>query len=138
MPLDQDTINAQLELLAVHRRTLAVYLRRRRTPAVRIGSTAAAADVRRPSWRIRARPLVPALRLMAVALLVLALARPQRGEAVARTQGNGIDIVLALDISSSMSLPFARGETRLFPRAPEPHRREEDAMEGQSVRQMLP
>jgi Ca-activated chloride channel family protein len=106
-----DAPDALLLLLLVP--ALALYLRRRRAPAVRIGSAGPAAEVSRASWRVRARPLLPALRLTAVALLVLALARPQRGEAVARTQGNGIDIVLALDISSSMSLPFARRETRL-------------------------
>ena len=44
---------------------------------------------------------------------IVALARPQRGEAASRTQGEGIDIVLAFDISSSMTQPFARGKTRL-------------------------
>jgi Ca-activated chloride channel family protein len=44
---------------------------------------------------------------------VVAIARPQRGEATSQTQGEGIDIVLAFDISSSMSQPFARNKTRL-------------------------
>jgi Ca-activated chloride channel family protein len=62
---------------------------------------------------VRGERALPVLRLLAVALLVVAIARPQRGEAVAQTQGEGIDIVLAFDISSSMSQPFARNRTRL-------------------------
>lgn len=91
---------------------LALYMRRRPTPAVRVGSLAGATVVRR-TWRVRALPIAATLRLLAVTLLVVALARPQHGEAVTRTQGNGIDIVLAFDISSSMGLPFARAQTRL-------------------------
>lgn len=79
---------------------------------VRVGSLGAAFGVR-PTWRVRAERYLPALRLLAAALLVVALARPQRGEASSRTQGEGIDIVLAYDTSSSMTQPFARGQTRL-------------------------
>ncbi len=42
------------------------------------------------------------LRLLALALLILALARPQQGESVKEFQTEGIDIMLVLDISSSM------------------------------------
>ncbi len=90
----------------------AVALRRTRAAATSIGSLAALPP-QRITWRLRARPLAPALRLGAVALLVFALARPQQGEAVTQTSGNGIDIVLAFDISTSMSLPFAGGRSRL-------------------------
>ena len=38
---------------------------------------------------------------------------PSGGEAVSETGGEGIDIVLAYDASSSMTQPFARGQTRL-------------------------
>ena len=55
----------------------------------------------------------PCCGLAAVALFIVALARPQRGEAVSETGGEGIDIVLAYDASSSMTQPFARGQTRL-------------------------
>lgn len=81
-------------------------------PAVRIGALGAAAGARR-TWRIRAQRLPAVLRLLAVALLIVALARPQRGEASARTQGKGIDIVLAYDTSASMTQPFAGGKTRV-------------------------
>jgi Ca-activated chloride channel family protein len=42
------------------------------------------------------------LRLLALALLILALARPQQGESVKEFRTEGIDIMLVLDISSSM------------------------------------
>jgi Ca-activated chloride channel family protein len=60
------------------------------------------------SWRVRLRRLPDALRLAAWLLLVLALARPQSGRSQEVIRGQGIDIVLALDISGSMSaLDFA-------------------------------
>lgn len=79
---------------------------------MRVGSIAPAAGSRR-TWRVRLEPLLPALRLGAIALLLVALARPQHGETAATADGEGIDIVLALDTSSSMSQPFARSRTRL-------------------------
>jgi Ca-activated chloride channel family protein len=93
---------------------LAALLLRRRgdRPGVIFGSLAAAGGARR-TWRVRLEPMLPALRLAAVVLLVLAIARPQRGEAGSARSGNGIDIVLAFDASSSMSLPFAQNRTRM-------------------------
>ncbi|RME78979.1 MAG: VWA domain-containing protein [Chloroflexi bacterium] len=57
----------------------------------------------RPSWRQRARPILPALRLVALALLIVALARPQAGNAREVVFGEGIDIAIVLDISGSMA-----------------------------------
>lgn len=54
------------------------------------------------SWRHYLRPLPVALRIAAVALLVVALARPQSVEQRTTRTSEGIDIVLALDISTSM------------------------------------
>lgn len=53
----------------------------------------------------RRRPLLwllPALRLAALTLLILGLARPQLGRSESEYTGYGIDIMLAVDISSSM------------------------------------
>jgi Ca-activated chloride channel family protein len=65
-------------------------------------------------WRVRWRWLPDALRLLAWALLVIALARPQGGNAREIIQGRGIDIVMTLDISGSMATddfaPFNRLE----------------------------
>ncbi len=53
-------------------------------------------------WRARAMELPGALRLTAIVLLGVALARPQRVGAVETTELSGIDIVLTLDLSGSM------------------------------------
>lgn len=59
------------------------------------------------SWRLRAMGLLPILRLTVVVLVILAMARPQAGQAQEIISGQGVDIALALDISGSMaSLDF--------------------------------
>lgn len=59
------------------------------------------------SWRLRAKRLLPLLRWLILALLILALARPQSVDAQRIIKGQGVDIALALDISGSMgSLDF--------------------------------
>ena len=65
------------------------------------------------SWRVRLRRLPDVLRLGAWVLLVVALARPQTGRAQEIIRGQGIDIVLALDISKSMSMLDFDPQTRL-------------------------
>jgi Ca-activated chloride channel family protein len=60
----------------------------------------------RPTWRVRYRWLPAAARGVALALLVVALARPQTGRAETEVPGEGIDIVLVMDTSSSMSTSF--------------------------------
>lgn len=84
----------------------------RRRGAVRLGSLAPAAGVR-PTWRVRLEPALILVRAAAVALLVVALARPQTGEAASETEGEGIDIVLGFDVSASMTQQFGSGRTRL-------------------------
>lgn len=54
------------------------------------------------SWKNRFRHLPFVLRLLALASLVLALARPQKRHEQQRTEGEGIDIVLCMDVSGSM------------------------------------
>ncbi len=54
------------------------------------------------SWRSLLRPLLPYLRLAALALLILAMARPQRTLKEEKINAEGIDIVMAMDLSSSM------------------------------------
>jgi Ca-activated chloride channel family protein len=59
------------------------------------------------SWRIALRPALTVLRILAMALIVIAVARPQTGQAREIIKGEGVDIALALDISGSMaSLDF--------------------------------
>jgi Ca-activated chloride channel family protein len=60
------------------------------------------------SWRVRFRQWPDFLRLAAWLLLVIGLARPQGGQSQEMVRGQGVDIVLALDISGSMdNLDFA-------------------------------
>jgi Ca-activated chloride channel family protein len=55
------------------------------------------------SWRVRWRRLPDVLRALAWLLLIVALARPQSGNAQEIIRGQGIDIVISLDISTSMA-----------------------------------
>jgi Ca-activated chloride channel homolog len=63
----------------------------------------------RPTWRTRYRWILNALRAGALALLVIAIARPQTGQADTELPGRGIDIALVLDSSSSMTAQFGDG-----------------------------
>jgi Ca-activated chloride channel family protein len=66
----------------------------------------------KPTWRLRYRWVPTLLRAGAIALLVIAIARPQRGLADSELPGQGIDIALVLDTSSSMGSGLG-DETRL-------------------------
>lgn len=54
------------------------------------------------SWKVRFRHVIYALRILALALIVIVLARPQSRNVQTNSQTEGIDIVIAMDISSSM------------------------------------
>jgi Ca-activated chloride channel family protein len=63
----------------------------------------------RPSVALRIRRLVPAIKFTVFALMVVALARPQWGTEKSNVLTEGINIVLALDLSESMAaLDFER------------------------------
>ena len=55
-----------------------------------------------PGRRVRWRWILPVLRAVALILLVVALARPQLGKAATQIYTEGIDIMLAVDLSGSM------------------------------------
>ena len=57
-------------------------------------------------------PLLPVLRAAAIACAVIALARPQQLDA-AQGPVDGIDIMIALDLSSSMETANLRAQNRL-------------------------
>ena len=57
----------------------------------------------RPTWRTRYRWFPTFVRAGAIALLIIAIARPQVGEADSELAGQGIDIALVLDTSGSMT-----------------------------------
>lgn len=54
------------------------------------------------SWKNRFRHFPFILRLLILSCLIIALARPQKINNEQRTQGEGIDIVLCMDVSGSM------------------------------------
>ncbi len=65
-------------------------------------STTAPLDGAQATWRVRWFKVLPWLTILAVALMVLALARPRVGLGKSLIRKEGIDIILALDVSTSM------------------------------------
>ncbi len=53
-------------------------------------------------WRARLEPLLPILQYVSLALLIVAMARPQKTLKQETVKAQGIDIFLAMDLSSSM------------------------------------
>lgn len=78
-----------------------VWLQRVGGASVKMSSTRALATAPR-TLRYRCRHLPFVLRCVAVGLMVVALARPQTSENLSKTTVEGIDIVLALDVSGTM------------------------------------
>lgn len=83
-----------------------LYQMQSRPAGLRFADTGLAAYATR-SWRLYLRSVLPAMRLLAIALVIIGAARPQTGQAREIIKGEGVDIALALDISGSMaSLDF--------------------------------
>lgn len=80
---------------------LYVYRNRRRKSTIKFPALAIAKKAV-PSRRVKFRHIVPALRLLALCCFVVALARPQNAMEVEYTNTDGVDIMLALDVSGSM------------------------------------
>ncbi|MHC4739140.1 MAG: BatA domain-containing protein, partial [Planctomycetota bacterium] len=76
-------------------------LRKKQTAAVRFPSLV---DMKSclVSWRIRLRPLLTAARLVCVALLIVALARPRKGTVLSEISTEGVAIEVVADRSGSM------------------------------------
>ncbi len=55
------------------------------------------------SWRLRFRPALTVLRLLCLALLIVALARPRKGTVLSQTSTEGVAIEAVVDHSGSMS-----------------------------------
>lgn len=93
--------------------TLAIRRQRRRGDGLLFSSIGLLPARRRP-WRARVRPFLPALRVAALVLVIVALARPQVVRA-SEIPAEGIDIAITLDVSGSMSSPdFGKNnETRI-------------------------
>jgi Ca-activated chloride channel family protein len=94
---------------------LVMLLRGRRGPiaAVQFSDIGVAREVAR-STRTRAGWWVWLFPLLAAALMIVGLARPQRGQSRTEVTANGIDIVLGLDVSGSMqALDFLIDDQRV-------------------------
>jgi Ca-activated chloride channel family protein len=65
------------------------------------------------TWRTTLRPLLTVGRLLALALLIIGLARPQLAQAKEIVRGEGVDIVIAQDISGSMAALDFQPQNRL-------------------------
>ena len=78
---------------------------RRQTAGLRFSSLSLVRQTR--TWRAVLRPLLSLARLAAIALIIVGLARPQLAQAKEIVHGEGVDMIIAQDISGSMaSLDF--------------------------------
>jgi Ca-activated chloride channel homolog len=101
-----DRLLLLLALLVIPAALLLWFRRRERSYAV---PSAVSLTGLRPTLRQKALLLLPGLRIVAILLLVVALARPRSGDAEAIVPSEGIDIAISLDLSSSMEVAFGRG-----------------------------
>jgi Ca-activated chloride channel family protein len=78
-------------------------------PALLFSSTSLVAQLATPK-KTRPAALRMGFRLLALAFLILAAARPQQGNTTTEVQASGIDILLAVDVSGSMeAMDFTLG-----------------------------
>lgn len=92
-----------------------LYVRREKglRPTVLFPDLSAVGKIPR-SLVVRARHLLFVLRLIGVGLLIVALARPREGQTEQEVTTHGVDIILALDISTSMKALDFKPRNRLF------------------------
>lgn len=91
-----------LPLLMVVPFWVALTLRRQRKNAVHLQYASTKNIVRQKTLRIRLMHLPIVLRGLAIASLIVALAKPATYQTLEMTEGEGIDIVLCMDVSGSM------------------------------------
>lgn len=91
-----------------------IYLRRWKQyrPAVRFSDVSSISKLP-VSFFVRARHILPALRLIGTGLLIIALARPQKGRSDEEVTTEGVDIMLVLDVSESMRALDFKPDNRL-------------------------
>src|SRR4051812_5517908 len=70
-------------------------------PSLRL-TTLAGVNPSMAGSKARFRPMLFALRVIALTMLIIALARPQSSNTTENIDSEGIDIVLSLDVSGSM------------------------------------
>lgn len=77
------------------------YIQTKSKTRLKVGNTAGLLQVK--SWKTSLVKALPIFRLMAIAALILGIARPVSHSVTKKTKtSNGIDIVMAIDISASM------------------------------------
>lgn len=81
--------------------------------SLRFSSTMAMEGMR-PAWTVRMRHVLFGMKLAGLALLVVAMARPQRGIEEEEVLTEGVDIIVALDASGSMAAEDFEPRNRLF------------------------
>lgn len=89
-----------------------LYRERKSRPAIRFSDVSVIKNVT-PSLFIYLRHLLIILRMLGFGLLVVALARPQKGHTDHEVSTEGVDIVLVLDISESMRALDFQPDNRL-------------------------
>jgi len=88
------------------------YDRFHRRPALKF-SGLSALKATTPSLRARLVIVPTVLKVLGISLAIVALARPQRADTKIKRNVEGIDIVIALDISDSMLIEDMKPENRL-------------------------
>ena len=109
----QDPIFLVLIVVAVGLLVYYIKFKRARAASIRYSDVNLVRRLK-PSFRIRERHLLPVLRALAIVFLAFALARPQSGRKGQEISSEGIDIVLALDISGSMRAEDFKPHNRLY------------------------
>jgi Ca-activated chloride channel homolog len=91
------------------------YMRRVRQGqgSLQFASTLALEGIR-PSWTVHARHVLFGISMLALALTIVALARPQKGVQSEEVLTEGVDIVIALDASGSMAAEDFEPRNRFF------------------------
>ena len=78
-----------------------VMFRKKSEPTLRLATTQPFHKAPR-SWRVALMPVLPLLRVLAFVMLVLAMARPQLSDTTETRSVEGVDIMLVVDVSTSM------------------------------------
>ena len=78
-----------------------VMFRKKSEPTLRMSDTFAF-NYAPKSWRVRLMPLQLLMRIVTFTLIVIVMARPQTSNSWKNKSGEGIDIMLAIDVSTSM------------------------------------
>lgn len=91
-----------------------LYIRRetKSRPAITFSDVSMFKDIP-VSIKVRTRHIVFILRLFAIGLFIIALARPQKGRSEQEVTTHGVDILLTLDVSTSMKALDFKPQNRL-------------------------